>query len=1435
MYFSFLVVSEPDTFVASLLEIISNKLRNKYKKTRFNSEEAQWPPHQPKLIVSVALIHYKGKRTQQELLEIAKIHKEGFDEYFSPTYQGPFTKRQRLESLDYSRVTKNIKDIFAADPTDPTEVSTSYTKTPKRILIEGAPGIGKTVLAKEIAYSWANNKILAEIKIVFLLYLRDPQLHSVTTTKELVEYISDENLSSEQTATLSRYLANTEGQELCIVMDGFDEYPSSLQKNSFIVKIINGRVLHEAIVVITSRPTATVSLHDQVDRRIDILGLPKEERDKYISQVFNNLPNKKVELDKYLKQQPVINGLCFVPLHLAILLYLFQQGSLPETLTEMNESFIIHTIYRHLKKRHEQTPTDKVDKLAKVPKPVLDIVHKLSELAFKGLQGNKLVFTFDEIKQTCPCIDETVGDINGFGLLQAVELYPHKGAGTTKSFNFLHFTMQEFLAALHVSTLPSEQQSSLMEKTFWDSHYNFMWMMFVGIVGVKSDVFVNFISKGKVYKRKSGVRIADTIRNNKRKCLHVFQCYLEAKENTEIPEVISSMFKDGKVVFSYVKLLPHDITSLMSFMCTKQSIQWKSLELQQCKIGDIGMNVLQQFISDTTSTLEHVDLSHNDSSPWGAYCTIIRHCSVNSLTLCGGDGIAKYINELKEVLQTNTKLLSLKLCNINDDGAVNIAEVIQMNTTIQTLDMSSNRILDDGAIAISDGLKSNISLKQLIISKNEITSEGPKYIAEAIQVNTTLEQLDLSYNKISDNGTAAISDGLKSNSKLQRLNISHNSITNVGIKKIAEAIQVNSTLQDINISKNHISIKGLLLFMEAVKNNCTLQVVNITHNNVTRCGFTSIKQCIESLQHPIQIYASWNKILSENGKLSVMSRLYSSTFHDFKDIENDVWSFWNYDPDQIVTCLSECLKEDDTLLELNMSKNKIFSGREYKVAEAIKVNITLQKLDVSFTSGHEYFVYQCLKNNKSLKELNMSNTEITSKGAKVVAEAIKVNTTLQKLDLSFNTLSDDETSFISNGLKSNKSLQELNMSKNEITTEGAKRIAEAIQLNMTLKQLDLSINKIFDDGATAISNSLKSNSTLQELNISHNNITNKGITKITEVVQINSKLQNINISKNHISTEGLLYFMEAVKNNCTLQVVNITHNNVTRSGFTRIKQCIENLQHPIQIIASWNEIKYKYSELVTKISTSCAPDNIEEDVWSFKEYDCDHLVMCLSECLKEEDTLQELNLWFEGITSEGARLIAEAIKVNKTLKKLNIRGNSISDDGATAISDGLKSNNSLQELNMSSNHITSEGAKKIAEAIKVNTTLKILNINGNTISDDGVAAISDGLKSNNSLQELDMSLNKITSEGAKKIAEAIKVNTTLKILKINKRLDHDALSFNMTVLTAVYHNNTLMKLSLPHACTYAYYHNDERLVSSEVEKINKERTRQGISTLTCHC
>ena len=261
---------------------------------------AEWPPNQPKSIVSVALIHYKGKRTRQELFAIAQRHKDGsiaIDQIMSSSSQAPAAKKQRL---DHSRVTKDIADIFTADPMDQTEGSTDLNKPPKYILIEGAPGIGKTVLVKEIAYRWANKELLQNIELVFLIYLRDPRLREIKSTTQLLQLFTSTKVATD----VADYLQECDGSGVAFVIDGFDEYPSSLQHSSLIVDIIRGEVLHKAMVVVTSRPTATVSLHDHVDRRIDILGFAREEREQYIMQSLSDCPEKKDELLKYLKRQP---------------------------------------------------------------------------------------------------------------------------------------------------------------------------------------------------------------------------------------------------------------------------------------------------------------------------------------------------------------------------------------------------------------------------------------------------------------------------------------------------------------------------------------------------------------------------------------------------------------------------------------------------------------------------------------------------------------------------------------------------------------------------------------------------------------------------------------------------------------------------------------------------------------------------------------------------------------------------------------------------------------------------------------------------------------------------------------------------------------------------------------------------------------------------
>ena len=178
-------------------DVLQDSLCDEYKETRYTPIEAEWPPNQPKSIVSVALIHYKGKRTHQELFAIVQRHKDGstgIDQLLLSNNQPLPSKKQRL---DNSRITKDIAEIFKADPKDETESSTEINNLPKHILIEGAPGIGKTVLAKEIAYRWANKEILQHIELILLIYLRDPRLREVKSVKELVTLFTSAKIAKD--------------------------------------------------------------------------------------------------------------------------------------------------------------------------------------------------------------------------------------------------------------------------------------------------------------------------------------------------------------------------------------------------------------------------------------------------------------------------------------------------------------------------------------------------------------------------------------------------------------------------------------------------------------------------------------------------------------------------------------------------------------------------------------------------------------------------------------------------------------------------------------------------------------------------------------------------------------------------------------------------------------------------------------------------------------------------------------------------------------------------------------------------------------------------------------------------------------------------------------------------------------------------------------
>ena len=80
----------------------------------------------------------------------------------------------------------------------------------------------------------------------------------------------------------------------------------------------------------------------------------------------------------------------------------------------------------------------------------------------------QLVFELNDIEDNCK---NFVSHGNGLGLLKPASFLNMRIGNKYMPYNFLHKSIQEYMAAYHIVSLPSGALSNLLNKKFWDSNY----------------------------------------------------------------------------------------------------------------------------------------------------------------------------------------------------------------------------------------------------------------------------------------------------------------------------------------------------------------------------------------------------------------------------------------------------------------------------------------------------------------------------------------------------------------------------------------------------------------------------------------------------------------------------------------------------------------------------------------------------------------------------------------------------------------------------------------------------------------------------------------------------------------------------------------------------------------------------------------------------
>ena len=788
----------------------------------------------------------------------------------------PF-KLARIEKEKLSIVDKFTRRYVRGDMDDVGLYrSNSYKKSPmefeevaklsshsqqKVILIEGSPGAGKTTFSWEFCRKWGRGEILLGSSLLLLLPLRDNSLKEAKTLSDLF-YHSDSEL---QQAVIKDVTSN-HGQGVAVWLDGWDELDHKLREStSVFLQLIDGTILPHVIVFVTSRPWASEHLREKyghrISQQVEILLSAKDQITHYISKAEAEAQPTSIasKFTDYLSSNPVISAAMYTPITAKMSTDLFMWSNCtdlppPTTMSELFTAFTLKALIDHLSTHpvycNQQLNVATFDNL---PTDIYEQFQGLCKMAYDGiLNRQQLVFSSSDFST----------NVVPLGMMQEVpQLYTR---GDT-SYHFIHLTLQEYLAAVHISRLPTDDQTTLAQEHFNSGHFKMTIRFLAGLT--KS---VNIPTR------------KWTVSNDNK--VTYFHILFEAKGSSLTTRDLGS---DEMIVNSHYSWTPLDYY-VTGHAISHSNCFWRLrfynsfiddekfalfcqgydtpgvTEIRHCiSYADFSYNYItsksmQSFVNISPHMLpdiKELDLSHNKLD--GSACNLLAKVVPSMFSLeelwlshnpieCGGA-----VNLIEALCGSGVKQLWLVKTGIGAPDCEALCKLLKESNSLQSLHIDHNNLSIKSVVSIITGLIYNKSFIDLDISNSHFSVAILHCLSAFVlndKSNRKLTFLRLQDCCISSEGAVKLGAGLCSSTTLRYLNLSKNPIGKhvMGVMTLAKVLVENKTLKELRLYECHINERGATVLAAALCKNSSLKLLNLGHNPIGMKGASSIS---EMLQH----------------------------------------------------------------------------------------------------------------------------------------------------------------------------------------------------------------------------------------------------------------------------------------------------------------------------------------------------------------------------------------------------------------------------------------------------------------------------------------------------------------------------------------------------------------------------------------------------------
>ncbi|XP_067283765.1 NACHT, LRR and PYD domains-containing protein 12-like isoform X2 [Pseudorasbora parva] len=1032
----------------------------------------------------------------------------------------------------------------------------------KIVLTKGVAGIGKTVSVHKFILDWAEETANQDIDCVFLLPFREINLmtnEDFSLHELLLEFYPE--LEDLEKSNLYKKC------KLAFIFDGLDESRLPLnfksrtlntaEKRSSVdvlfTSLVKGKLLPSAFVWVTSRPAAANQIPPQyVGLFTEVRGFTDQQKEEYFRKRITD-ETQYSRIISHIKTSRSLYIMCHIPVFCWITATVLQNilkdiknntENINTTLTEMYIHFLLTQMDIKNQKYNEQEERE----CAKNLQSNRTLILKLAKLAFEQLKKENSVFYEKDLKA---CGIDVSKDTELTGMIAEI-FKKEDGIHGKKVFCFVHLSVQEFLAAVHVFLCYLNKNMKELQFFFEDSqttviqnirfffrnvtfhdlikratdkamqsqrgHLDLFLRFLMGISLKSSQNLLNCLFTKTKDTSVSIRNIIGHIKQLQKKdisdeaSVNLFYCLLELKDHSiyeEIQIYLSSDANPGRelsssmcTVLAYVLLMSEKVLDEFNpkRFTSSQADYTKLLPavrccrkalLDSCGLDETCCLTVSSALQSSNSHLRELDLSSNHLND---------------------SGVKLLFDGLKS-LHCQLNILRLCGCNLTAQSCESLSSALQSsNSVLRELDLSNNDMHDSGVKLLSDGLKS-CKLEILRFSSCNLTTQSCESFSSILQSTNSwvLGELDLSKNDLHDSGMKLLSNGLKS-CKLEILRFSRCKLTAQSCKSLSSVLQSpNSVLKELDLSNNDLRDSGVKLLFDGQKRNSKLEILRFSRCNLSAQSCESFSSVLQSSNSVLRELDLSNNDLQDSGLKLLSDGLKSCKLEILR------FSRCNLTAQSCESFLSVLQSSNCVLRELDLSKNDLQDSGVKLLSQGLKRICKMEKLRFSrcnlTAQSCESFSSVLQTSNSVLRELDLSNNDLQDSGVKLLSDGLKINYKLEILRLSTCNLTAPSCESLSSVLQSSNSvLRELDLSNNELQNFGMKLLSDGLT-SCKLEILRLSGCRVTGEGCRYLSSALRSNSShLRELDLSYNHPGDSGVKQLSDTRNNpNYRLDKLNV------------------------------------------------------------------------------------------------------------------------------------------------------------------------------------------------------------------------------------------------------------------------------------------------------------------------------------